>query len=75
MAFAVQVQVAESADSKSLSRVVHGFPPSRLSSRSPEPAMHFGKTFEQLLATLPDEYQKQAIDYKKVRNADFTGTV
>lgn len=29
--------------------------------------MHFGKTFEQLLATLPDEYQKQAIDYKKLK--------
>ncbi|EJD34798.1 hypothetical protein AURDEDRAFT_188931 [Auricularia subglabra TFB-10046 SS5] len=29
--------------------------------------MHFGKTFEQLLATLPDEYQRQAIDYKKLK--------
>ncbi|KZV94469.1 hypothetical protein EXIGLDRAFT_736969 [Exidia glandulosa HHB12029] len=29
--------------------------------------MHFGKSFEELLRTLPDEYQKQAIDYKKLK--------
>jgi len=28
--------------------------------------MHFGKSFEQVLVTLPEEYQERVIDYKKV---------